>query len=92
MPDLAVKCPSCGYDFPPQEVKSEIRGWEFSGFSDIILLVGQISTLIGAAYFIYFSVRSLIGGEILSSGFGITSAAAQLALYIVFARIQKFQK
>ena len=92
MPDLAVKCPSCGYDFPPQEVKSENSGWEFSGLSDIILLIGQISALIGAAYLIYYSFQSLIGGEILSCVFGMTSAIVQLALYIAFARIQKIRK
>jgi hypothetical protein len=92
MPDLAVKCPSCGYDFPPQEIKTDNGGWEFSDLSDIILLIGQIAALVGAAYFIYYSVQSLIGGEILSCGFGLTSAIVQLALYITFARIQKTRK
>ena len=85
----AIKCESCGYDFPQTIVDNPASGWEHSNFADFSLIIGAICSVIVCIMIIVNSAGSLLRGKIMDSGLGVLQAIVMFAMFVVFLRVKK---
>jgi hypothetical protein len=88
---LAVRCDSCGFDFPqsdqPDPTQNKHR-WEFSWFSDLTLLVSAYSCLFLSLWIAYWGVRTLFTGQLWDGALVLLTATVAYGLFIVFLRVR----
>ena len=100
VPDLTIVCPYCNHDFMGTQ-DANLEGWEYSGFADIVLLVGAIvsvlvSVVLGLATIVM--VFLLLGNlslwqetlwNVVQAGIGCCLALANLVVFLRVADLSR---
>jgi hypothetical protein len=83
-------CPHCGYDFPPEpDITLRRTGIAYSVWADIALMIGGFVAGTSSVVAIIYSLAMLIQGDFFALVYGPIATFFNLAMLVVFLRIQE---
>lgn len=85
----AVSCKACNFSFPPAAAAPKSRGWEYSDFAEVSLIVGALSSILAAIVFAYMALGQLAFRMYQAGLLSLLQATISFAMCVVFLRVRK---
>lgn len=90
MSATAVSCNACDFRFPRSEATPKSRGWEYSDFAEVSLIIGALCSVPAAIVMAYMALMQLAFMRMYQAGLlTLLQAIISFAMCVVFLRVRK---